>query len=265
MSKIGMTSGTAIALSVVATVFCYQPSHASDALLAKAQAEFTAKARDAVLQRRAAQAPAGMVLASVAVQTPTVASPTVAPSAPASLETSADRSIPARAAIAPAQVATAPAQTVTAPAQAAATADVVEAPVVVASLPDVPAPVSAETKADEVPAESKPLPAETTAEKIVAPKQPELPQLPAPQVVTPKTTTATPATTTVAPATNTVASSAAKTQKVTREAARTISARQMSTMARRFDRDFPGQRPPYDMETLRAKAPEIAAAIARYM
>jgi hypothetical protein len=269
MSKIGITSGTAIALSVVATVFCYQPSHASDALLAKAQAEFTAKARDAVLQRRAAQAPTGMVLASVPhsepAQTPsepvqnhtaTSLEPS-APSAPASLETSADRSIPARTATAPVQAVTAPVQP--------ATADVAETPVVVAKLPEVPAPVSSETKADEVQAESKPLPAEAAAEKILAPKQPELPQAPATQVVTPAPKVATPAPQVAMPTTTSAAPASGKIQKTTRESAKPVSAKQMSTMARRYERDFSGQRPPYDMETLRAKAPEIAAAIARYM
>ena len=135
MSKIGITTGTAIALSVIATVLSYQPCYASDALLAKAQAEFTAKARDAVLQRRAAQAPAGMVLASTQsepVQTHTLASleqPAVL-SAPAS----ADRSIPERTATAPAQ---------------AATTDVVETPVVVAKLPE------AENYLDEIAEEAR--------------------------------------------------------------------------------------------------------------
>src|SRR4051812_35122554 len=119
MSKIGITSGTAIALSVLATVFSYQPSHASDALLAKAQSEFTAKARDAVLQRRAQAM--GPMLASVQSR-PVQETSTAASPAPAVVSTPApvmasDRSIPVRPAATP-----------------AATADVVEAPVVVAKL-----------------------------------------------------------------------------------------------------------------------------------
>jgi len=237
MSKIGMTTGTAIALSVVVTVFCYQPSHASDALLAKAQAEFTAKARDAVLQRRAAQAPTGMVLASAPVQTQSapVQTHTVASlepsalSAPASLEAS---------------------ETTTAPVQAA-TPDVVEAPVVTAKLPDVDAAVSSETKAVEVRPELKPLPAETAVQNIVAPKQPELPVAAASQVVTPTT--------------NSVAPATVKIQKATREPASTNPAKKTSTIARRFERGLSRERIPYDVQALRARAPEIAAAIARYM
>jgi len=249
MSKIGITSGTAIALSVIATVLCYQPSHASDALLAKAQAEFTAKARDAVLQRRAAQAPAGMVLASAQsepVQTHTL----VSLEQPAALSAlaSADRSIPERTATAPVQ---------------AATTDVVETPVVVAKLPEAPAPVIAETKADEVPTESKPLPTETAVEHIVAPKQPELPQAAAPQVVTPAPQVATPAPQVATPMTNTTAPATAKTQKATREPDKTASAKNPNL--KQLQREFSAGRMPYDAETLRAKAPEIAAAIARYM
>ena len=256
MSKIGITSGTAIALSVIATVLCYQPSHASDALLAKAQSEFTAKARDAVLQRRAQAM--GPRLASVhsepAQQISTVASPAPATlSAPAPV-TASDRSIPERPAAAPVQAVAAPVQ--------AATTDVVETPVVVAKLPEAPAPVVVETKADEVQPESKPLPTETAVEHILAPKQPELPQAAAPQVVTPDTNTVAPATTTAAPATNTAAPVTVKTQKETREQPRTAQAKKT---ARRHERDFSGERLPYDMETLRAKAPEVAAAIARYM
>jgi hypothetical protein len=252
MSKIGMTSGTVIALSVLATVFSYQPSHASDALLAKAQAEFTAKARDAVLQRRAAQIPAGMVLASTQsepVQTQKLASleQPAAPSAPAS----ADRSIPERTGTAPVQ---------------AATTDVVEAPVVVAKLPDADATVIAETKVEEAKPlpESNPLP----VEHIEAPKQPELPQAAAPQVVTPAPQVATPAPQVATPAPQvatpvTTAPAAAKTQKATREPAKTASAKNPNL--RQIQREFAAGRMPYDAETLRAKAPEIAAAIARYM
>ena len=257
MSKIGMTSGTVIALSVIATVFCYQPSRASDALLAKAQSEFTAKARDAVLQRRA-QAMAGPVLASVPAQTHTITSPEPAtPPAPTPVMAS-ERSIPARAPIAPVQVATAPVQ-------AAATADVVEAPIVVAKLPDVDAPVSSETKVDEV----KPLPAEKAVETIAAPKQPELPTAapqvatPAPQVVTPAPQAVTPAPQVATPATNPVAPATVKAQKAPRDSARTVSARNPNF--RQLQREFSSGRIPYDAETLRARAPEIAAAIARYM
>jgi hypothetical protein len=268
MSKIGITSGTAIALSVMATVLYYQPSHASDALLAKAQSEFTAKARDAVLQRRA-QAQTGMVLAAVPqsepAQTYKLASPSpAAVSAPAPVMAS-ERTIPARPATAPVQTEAAPAQAVT--------ADVVEAPVVVARLPDVDTAVSSETKVEEVRAEAKPLP----VEHIETPKQPELPQAAAPQVVTPAAQVVTAAPQVVAPApqvvapapqvatpaTNSAAPATAKTQKATREAAKTVSGRNPNL--RQLQREFAAGRMPYNAEALRARAPEIAAAIARYM
>jgi hypothetical protein len=266
MSKIGITSGTAIALSVMATVFYYQPSHASDALLAKAQSEFTAKARDAVLQRRA-QAQTGMVLAAVpqSEQTYKLASPSPAAiSAPAPVMAS-ERSIPERPATAPVQTEAAPAQ--------AATVDVVQAPVVVARLPDVDTAVSSETKVEDVRPEAKPLP----VEHIETPKQLEPPQAaapqvvtpaaqvvtPAPQVVTPAPQVVTPAPQVATPATTTTAPATAKTQKATREPAKTASAKNPNL--RQIQREFAAGRMPYDAETLRAKAPEIAAAIARYM
>ncbi len=251
MSKIGVTAGTIAALSLVATVFYYQPSRASDALLAKAQSEFTAKARDAVLQRRA-QAMRGPVLASVPrsepAQTHIMASP-----APAPAEPSEARSIPARPPTAPVQVETVPAQ-------AAATADVVEAPTMVAKLPDVAPPVSSDAKVEEIRPESKPLAdskllaTETAVQNIETPKLPDVPKAAAPQAVTP--TPRMSRTTLVAPG---------KIQKATPELSRTVQARKMSVAARRFQRDFGGGRIPYNVEALRARAPEIAAAIARYM
>src|SRR5690242_12261358 len=249
MSKIGMTSGTVIALSVLATVLSYQPSRASDALLAKAQAEFTAKARDAVLQRRAQAM--GPVLASLqsepAQQTFSMASPAPAALSAQTPAMASDRSIPERP---------------------AATADVVEAPVVVAKLPDADATVVPETKVEEVKPlpESNPLP----VENIEAPKQPELPQAAAPQAVTPAAQVVTPAPQVVTPApqvaapvTNTTAPATAKTQKATREPTKTASAKNPNL--RQLQREFAAGRMPYDAETLRAKAPELAAAIARYM
>jgi hypothetical protein len=251
MSKIGIASGTAIALSVIATVLSYQPSHASDALLAKAQSEFTAKARDAVLQRRAQAM--GPMLASLPQSEPAQQTSTVASSAPAPVMAS-DRSIPARPAV---------------------TAAAVEAPVVIAKLPDADTTAIAETKVEETKPlpESNPLP----VEHIEAPKQPELPQAaapqavtpaaqvvtPAPQVVTPAPQVATPAPQVATPVTNTTAPATAKIQKTTREPARTVSTKNPNL--RQLQREFSAGRMPYDAETLRAKAPEIAAAIARYM
>jgi hypothetical protein len=250
MIKIGMTSGAAIAMIAVA-VLCYQPSHASDALLAKAQSEFTAKARDALLQRRNAQPSAAAVLAAAPRSESSqnlLASlgPKLLPS-PASLAASENRSIPARTATAPEQTTTFPVQTATAPVQAA-TADVVEASVVAAKPPDFDSAVSSETEANEVKPELKPLPAGTTVQNIAAPKQPELPETAASQVVT--------------PVTNSVAPATVKIQKSTRERVRTVSAKKASTIARRFERELPL---PYDGQALRGRAPEIAAVIARYM
>jgi len=248
MSKIGITSGTAIALSIAATVFYYQPSHASDALLVKAQSEFTAKARDAVLQRRTAQVPMGTALAaapqSEPAQTYTLAS--LEPSQ-ASVEASDSRSIPARTA--PAPVATTPVSPAT-PVQAAT----VEAPVEIIKLPNVEAAPGSETKADEVQPVSKPLPVEAAVQTTAAPQQVELPKAAAPQVVTPVTNAAAPAT--------------VKVQKATSEPAKVVPAlpaRKATKVARRLERELSSERLPYNVEALRARAPEIAAAISRYM
>ena len=163
------------------------------------------------------------------------------------------------------------------PAKTPAATDVVETPVVVAKLPDVDTTVIPETKVEEVRPEAKPLPESNPlpVEHIEAPKQPELPQAavpqvatpaaqvvtPAPQAVTPALRVATPAPQVAAPATNTTAPATAKTQKATREPAKTVSAKNL----RQLQREFKSGRMPYDAETLRARAPEIAAAIARYM
>jgi hypothetical protein len=234
MSKLGITIGSAIALSVMVTVLYHQPSGASNALLAKAQSEFTAKARDAVLQRRA-QATMGPVLASspstseaMEPTQPVVSAEPVAPSAPAPLQTS-ERGTPERP---------------------AATAEPLEAPVVVAKPPVVEAAAGSEPKLEEIKPESKPLSeakpvlVETAVQNIEPLKQPEPPKAAAPQVVTPAT---------------------AKTQKTSREPAKTASAKKAGPNFRQLERDFSAGRMPYDAETLRARAPDIAAAMAPYM
>lgn len=256
MSTIGMNGAALFALSVASTVLPYQPSLASDALLAKAQAEFTAKARDAVLQRRAAQAPTGMVLASVPRDEPekTHAAPSLEPaslSSPPAPETSESRSIPARTVTAPAI--TPVVQPVAAPLQSTVASDVVvQAPVVVAK--NVDASVGPEFKADEIRPQSIPVAAETAVDRPSAPKQSELPQTAAPQA----------ASQVVAPQTNKLTPTTVKTTKPISQPVRTVSAKTGKT-ARRFEREFSVGRLPYDIETLRAHAPEIAAAIARYM
>jgi hypothetical protein len=286
MSKLGIAIGSAIALSVVATGLYYRPSGASNDLLAKAQSEFTAKARDAVLQRQAQPGPALASSSTSEVLEPThpvASAEPAAPSAAAPLQGS-ERSTPARPAVTseameptpPVALAEPLAPSAPAPAtlqssersipeRPAATA---ETPVVVAKPAVVEAAAASEPKLEDIKPEpkllpevkpvleaqpvpeakpvleAKPVAVETGAQNIEAPKQPEPPKAAAPQVVTPATV---------------------KMQKTTHEPAKTASAKKTGPSFRQLEREFSSGRMPYDPETLRARAPGIAAALAPYM
>jgi hypothetical protein len=251
MSKIGMIGGAAIAATFAATVFYYHPSYASDALLAKAQSEFTAKARDALLQRRLAPTSTASLIEtapqSEPVHTYVVASlEPVAPPRATAIEVS---------------------QAAPAPIPQTATAEVVETPAVVApKLPDAEPVVQAERKQDEAKPEVKPevmtvaaLPAEVPAQNVVAPKETAVSEVAAPQVTPPVVTQA------VAPAVNTVVRQPAKVvQKTTQETVKEP-VKKTNTVARHTERGTSREQVSYNVDTLRARAPEIAAALSRYM
>ena len=65
MNKFWMMGGAIIAVSVTAMVWNAGPVRSSENLLGKAQSEFAAKARDALIQRQMAQA---SVASAVAVR-----------------------------------------------------------------------------------------------------------------------------------------------------------------------------------------------------
>lgn len=280
MSKLGIAIGSAIALSVVATGLYYRPSGASNDLLAKAQSEFTAKARDAVLQRQAQPGPALASGSTSEVMEPTHPVASAEPSAPAASAPlhASERGIPARPvvtseAIEPTRpVASVEPVAPSAPAPAlpqssewsiperpAVTA---ETPVVIAMPPVVEAAAASEPKSEDIKPESKllpeakplreampvleakPTPVETAVQNIEPPKEPEPPKAATPQVVTPATV---------------------KTQKTPHEPAKTASAKKSGPSFRQLEREFSSGRMPFDAATLRAKAPDIAAAMAPYM
>jgi hypothetical protein len=236
MSKIGTIGGAALAATFLATVFYYHPSSASNALLAQAQSEFMTQARDALLARRIGGVSTNNVLAAAAApaQSYVVASlEPVAPPSTAQVETpvSAQVEIPAATA---------------APIFSAATEDLVETPAVVNELPE-PAKVeiSAAVQVNEVKPEVAPLPAEpVTQQNATAPKKPVTP---APQIV--------------APLTNPVAHLPVKAVQKTTE----TPSRKTIVAARHPERAILRERLPYNLEALRARAPQIMAAIARYI
>lgn len=245
MSRIGTIGGAALASTFLAAVFYYQPSHASNALLAKAQSEFVTKARNALLERRIGEASMNAVLAvpppSSSAQTAVVASlEPVAPPATVQVEASAASAAP---------ISTTP------------TKEFTETPAAANELPE-PAKieVSSAGKTNEVKPEVTPLPAAPAAEQsAVAPNGPEAA---APQVVAPVTNM---------PVTNVMAHQPAKTiQKTTQAPGKKtmITARRpvrnMSRERLPLERLLLG-RLPINVEALRARAPQIAAAIARYM
>ena len=246
MSRIGTIGGAALASTFLAAVFYYQPSHASNPLLAKAQSEFVTKARNALLERRIGEASMNGALASPPSSSPaqTQVVATLEPVAPPStvqVETSA-----ASAAL----ISTTP------------TRELTETPAAANELPE-PAKieVSSAGTTNEVKPEVTPLPAEPAAaqQNAVAPNGPEAA---APQVVAPVTNM---------PVTNMVAHPPARTvQKATQ-----ASGRKTMIAARRPVRNISKERLPLErlsigrlpinVEALRARAPQIAAAIARYM
>src|SRR5882757_6661638 len=80
MNKFWMMGGAVIAVSVTAVVWNSGPVRSSENLLGKAQSEFAAKARDALIQRQMAQA----TTAPLAIAVPKSEAP--APYVVASLE-----------------------------------------------------------------------------------------------------------------------------------------------------------------------------------
>jgi hypothetical protein len=245
MSKFWIMGGAAIAISVVAIAWGCQPVRSTESLLGKAQAEFAVKARDALIQRRMAQASPAPVPAEVSTPAEVAAPPSVPQSryVVASLEPVA------------APVIAAPATPVASETAAVSP----EAPVASPKLSALPELAAAPSTEDKRTTESQiaSLPETPAAEYAVAPK-------PAP-VITPAPASATVARQVVTP------TGAARREAVKAAYKPTYRARPVSrqprtaVVARRTERDSYGYSVPYNLQALRAHAPEIAAAIARYM
>jgi hypothetical protein len=245
MSKFWMMGVAAITVTVAVVALDSRPVRSSEDLLGndllgKAQSEFAIKARDALVQRR-------MVQASTAPELASAPSVPQAPYRVASLEPVAPPTIAAP-------------QAIVLPVAPAATVDSPEAPV--ASRPVA--------KKTEEKIEEKTEVKEPTAEPQVT----SLPGSPATEnAVTPKpaaTVAVTPELTKVA------AKGVTPTGGGQREMAKNIrqvqhasnaprTAPRAKTIVRRSETYASRNSMPYGMEALRARAPEIAAAIARYM
>jgi hypothetical protein len=249
MSKFWMMGVAAITVTVAVVALDSRPVRSSEDLLGndllgKAQSEFAIKARDALVQRRMVQASTAPELASAPPSIPQT------PYRVASLEPVAPPTIAAPQAIV----------VPVAPVSPAATVDSPEAPV--ASRPVA--------KKTEEKIEEKTEVKEPTAEPQVT----SLPGSPATEnAVTPKpaaTVAVTPELTKVA------AKGVTPTGGGQRERAKNIrqvqhasnaprTAPRAKTIVRRSETYASRNSMPYGMEALRARAPEIAAAIARYM
>jgi hypothetical protein len=267
MKKFWMLGGAVIAVSVTAMVWNAAPVRSSENLLSKAQSEFAAKARDALIQRQMAQAPTN----SMAVATP---KSEPQPSVVASLEPVAAPTIVARETRfeAPApepQVAVEP-QT--------ATVASVDAPIVSqgvvpsAAAPSAPA-------AEETPAPKMQLAALPAEPKVsVLPKQ--IAVAPVSEVATAET----PAVTRTYEEPKRQFKAERKMRHVERERRTNDDYRserhdrsERSERADRYDRSDRYERSErverrtpryissYNLDSLRARSPELAAAIARYM
>jgi hypothetical protein len=239
MSKFWMMGVAAIAVAVAVVALDSRPVRSSEDLLAKAQSEFAIKARDALAQRR-------MVQTSTA---PTSAS--APPSVPQSPYKVASLEPVAPPTIAVSQAIVLP----VAPVPPTATTDSPEAPVASPKLPASPEPPAATKTEDRETTEPQVVstPGSPAAEDGVTAK-------PAPTVaVTPELTTVT------AHGLAPTGSARRESAKATRKVQRASNPAKTRAVVRRSE-PYPSRYSmPYGIEALRARAPEIAAAIARYM
>jgi hypothetical protein len=229
MIKIWMISGAVVAVSVAVMAWSPRPARTSEDLLGKAQSEFAIKARDALIQRRTAlaqpAAPAAIDAAS-GVELPYV----VASLGPVAVPTTARSETPV-AAVAPEATSLAPIS--------------LDVPVVTPKLSA--APTVENTKAVEPPPAL--LPAALASDSVVEPNA--APSVAPVAALAPEATPVTPMATAVTP------HEAAQATHKKRRASNAV--------AHRYQRDTYGYSTPYNLQSLRAHAPEIAAMVARYM
>ena len=262
MKKFWMMGGAVIAVAVAAMVWNSGPVRSSENLLGKAQAEFAAKARDALIQRQMSQAsnaPAVISAPKTEVQAPYVVAslgPVGAPRA-VSRETRVEIPAPAPEPQAAVEPQTLPAAALEAP---------IAAQEVVSSAAALVAPVAEETPAPKM--QLAALPAE--------PKSSVLPKQIAVAPVSEVAKLETPAVTRTYDEPKRQFKAERKTRHVKRER-KTNDDGYRSERSDRYDRSDRYERServerrapryisPYNLNSLRARSPELAAAISRYM
>jgi hypothetical protein len=252
MSKLWMMGAAVIAVSVAVVAWGGRPVRTSDDLLGKAQAEFAIKARDALIQRQMVQ----VSTASVALTAPKSAP--LSPGVVASLEPVAAPA-PAAAPEAPLEVAAPEALTVTVASleAPAVSRDIVGSPASVPALAPVVAPATEDAPAAKPQLASLPeAPRVSVAPKQIAPEAPKDIAAVAPLSEIAKADEPAVTRNSVAPGRRFKAEG--KTRHVQRE-------RKTNAAVYRSEGRAPRYATPYNLESLRARAPEIAAAIARYM
>ena len=254
MKKFWMMGGAVIAVAVAAMVWNSGPVRSSENLLGKAQAEFAAKARDALIQRQMAHAPTAPPVISAPkteVQAPYVVASLGPVGAPTAVSRETRVEIPA------------PAQEPQAVTVAPVDAPVASQEVVSPAAPT--APVAEETPAPKM--QLAALPAEPQASE--APKQIAA----APASVVAKAET--PAVTGNYDEPKRQFKAERKTRHVKRE--RKMNDDYRAERSDRYDRSDRYERSErverrapryissYNLDSLRARSPELAAAISRYM
>ena len=244
MRKFWMIGGAVIAMSAAAALWSPQPVRSSEVLLGKAQAEFATKARDALIRRRMAELP---MLPTELSAPPSVPTP---PYVVVSLEP-----------VPPPTIAAPKESIVPAPVSPTMTAGPSDAPVALPNLPILPQFVAAAKTADKEAAEPQiaSLPEPPAAENVVTSK-PVPADAPTPELITVTMPVV------AAPAVTPTRATPQAPAKVAHKAHRAPNSESnTNTVVRRSERAAPGYSTPYSIEALRAHAPEIAAAIARYM
>jgi hypothetical protein len=239
MSKFWVMFGVAVAVSITGVAWSARPVGMSDSLLGKAQAEFAVKARDALIQRRmtmAARAPDEPVSAPetpyVVASLGPVAAPTIVrPTAP----------VPAVTPAATTVAMDSPAVQAAAPSPPAA--------------PELPAPAAVEEIKMTEPPQAAPSEASITENLVTTGSAPAAAPVAVASAPGPMTAVAA-APSTVAPR---------EPAKMTQKTRRASNEPRTKSIARRYDGGASGYSTPYNLQALRAHAPEIAAAIARYM
>jgi hypothetical protein len=256
MKKFWMMGGAVIAVAVAAMVWNSGPVRSSENLLGKAQAEFAAKARDALIQRQMSQAsiaPAVISAPKTEVQAPYVVASLGPVGAPTAVSRETRVEIPAPA---PEPQAAVEPQTVTAAA--------VEAPIAAQEIVS-PAAAPVAPVAEEAPAPKMQLAA--------LPAEPKSSVLPKQIAVAPVSEVAkaeTPAVTRNYDEPKRQFKAERKTRHVKRERKMNDDGYRSERSDRydrseRVERRAPRYISPYNLDSLRARSPELAAAISRYM